>query len=67
MKHWETIGYVGTVFILRDVPKKALEDEKNNSDYTCSILEKTIDREALQAEKEKLMRRLSEIDKLLGE
>ena len=66
MAHWITIIKEGTVLKVRNVPRAALERE-TNLNVTVEILEDAgIDRAALVAEKEKLMARLNEIDKLLA-
>lgn len=67
-KNWKTIIKKDTVFEVRDVPKLAVENE-DSYDYKnyCSveIVENTIDRSALIVEREKLLARIAEIDKVL--
>lgn len=58
---WDTIIPEGCVAEIRNVPTAALND-----DYNYEIVEeKAIDREALEAEKAKLLKRLAEIEELL--
>lgn len=62
-KYWKTIVSEGTVVEVYDVPEAALWD---GNWFTYEIVEKKgIDREALEAEKKKLLARLAEIEALL--
>lgn len=49
---------------IRDIPRAALSVEKEG---TYEIVEETIDKEALRAERERLLARLTEIDAILNE
>ena len=69
MKNWRTTSRAGTVILLHDFPRAAIakvQDEDGDVD-TIEIVEPapTIDREALTAERERLLVRLAEIDKAL--
>ena len=66
MKNWETYIYEGSVFIMRNVPDSAaLADD----DWDVEVVqdEQRPDIEALKAEKEKLLKRLAQIEKWLAE
>ena len=60
--NWDTIIPDGSVAEIRNVPVTALN---NSFDYEI-VEEKKIDREALEAEKAKLLKRLAEIEALLA-
>lgn len=60
MKNWTTIIPGGSIVRIRNVPVNALTD-----DYNYDIIEETIDRAALETEKERLLKRLAEIEELL--
>lgn len=62
---WDSIVYEGTVFLLRNVNVKVLEKEDRSKFEIEIITEQIIDRSALRAEKAKLLKRITEIDKLL--
>lgn len=69
--HWKTVVAEGTVMTVKHVNKLMLEKELENDDsYGIELIEKvvkeTINKEALIEEKEKLLDRLAEIEKLLG-
>lgn len=64
---WDSIVYEGTVFLLRNVNVKVLEKEDRSKFKIEIITEQIIDRSALRAEKAKLLKRITEIDKLLDE
>lgn len=68
MKNWCTVGRAGTIFKMREVPRTKVQEEidKNNGVFEIEILS-GIDKEALQAEKAKLLERLAEIEELLEE
>jgi hypothetical protein len=66
MKNWRTKALEGTVFILRDVPRKAFEQNGIPEELEVEIINQTIDRDALESEKAKLLARLAEIDELLN-
>lgn len=60
--YWETIIPEGCVVEIRNIPVAAITD-----DYKYEVVkEKAIDKEALEAEKEKLLKRLAEIEALLA-
>jgi hypothetical protein len=65
-KNWETTGQAGTVFLMRDVSRRLVEA---NSDSSIEIeilsAKAEIDKDALQAERDRLMTRLAEIDEQL--
>lgn len=61
--NWDTIIPDGSIVEIHNIPVTALTD-----DYEYEIVEeKKIDRAALEAEKEKLLNRLAEIEKMLAE
>lgn len=64
--NWTTEIEEGSVFKIRNVPRKALELTNGHNVTFEEIEEPTIDRRALEEEKEKLLARLAEIEKLLA-
>lgn len=65
-RNWRTVVEEGTTFTVRNVPRAALEMD-TEYDVTTEILEEAkIDRAALEEEKERLLARLAEIEKLLA-
>lgn len=72
-KNWVSTVEAGSKIILKNVSKAIYEKEieatlaKYGKDCTIKVIDQNIDREALKAEKEKLMARLAEIEKLLAE
>lgn len=62
-RYWKTIVPEGTVVEVHDVPEAALWE---GSWFEYEIVDKGIDREALEAEREKLLARLAEINSLLA-
>lgn len=69
--YWKTVVAEGTVMTVKHVNKLMLGKELENDDsYGIELIEKVVkeqvDKQALLAEKEKLLARLSEIEKLLG-
>lgn len=68
VKYWETKVYSGSEFIVKNIPKARFDKEKDKYKYiiNVSLLEKKIDKTALLAEKEKLEKRIEEIDNLLA-
>ena len=65
-RNWQTRAEDGTVIKVRNVPMAALANT-NGMNVTVEIIEeKEIDRAALIAEKEKILARLAEIEKLLA-
>ena len=68
-KYWHTWVDKGTVVLLRDFPRTLAEQLcADPSDPICTIEpeQPVIDREALAAERERLLGRVAEIDSLLG-
>lgn len=66
--YWESQVEEGTIFSLSKVNKNVFDKEKNNPPYKIEILdvEDEVERKSeLIAEKEKLLSRISEIDKIL--
>lgn len=61
---WKTIIEEGSIFRVRGIPKSLIEKESDGF-KVIEIMNDGIDREALKAEKEKLLKRLAEIDELL--
>lgn len=67
MKNWHTTVPAGCVFRLRNVPEAKIKEAEASDDYTFVIEDETaIDIPALQAEKERLLARIAEIDKLIA-
>ena len=72
MKHWVTIVEPGSIFVLRDVPEEKARAEAeacNTDEFSIEILPSApaaVDVSALQAEREKLVARLAEIDAILS-
>jgi hypothetical protein len=73
VKNWETTVGAGTVVLVRDFPRAAAinyiakQTENDRRIYSIEIEEALIDRDALTAERDRLMARLTEINRLLGE
>ena len=68
-KNWITDVSSGT-FKIKNVSKSRIEQEKDDyleEGFVFDIIEKGIDKEALREEKERLLLRLAEIDKILKE
>lgn len=64
IKNWKTFVYANTKFRLT-VPENALQNYDKN-EWTVEIVkDPVLDQDALQKEKEKLLERIAEIDKLL--
>ena len=66
MRYWETCIKAGSIFILRDIPDTAAVAD---ADWAVEIVqdEQRPDVEALKAEREKLLKRLAQIDAWLAE
>lgn len=71
---WETIIEEGTVMVIGGIPQALYERDRDAKDrwgaklFLTEVIEDApIDRDALKAEREKLMERVAEIDRLLGE
>lgn len=74
VKNWKTVIPKGSVVEIRDVPRPAaenfiskIESGEIGSEYNAEIIDETLDRDALKSEREKLMARIAEIDKLLNQ
>lgn len=68
IKNWSTEIPEGCVFIVRNVPEKMIEKERENSDISFEVTEETPqDKESLLQEKEALLERLKTIQEKLGE
>jgi hypothetical protein len=69
VKNWGTKMTEGTVFEIRDVPKRIVERELLNTEENewveISIIDTTINVEQLKAEKDRLLQRLEEIETTL--
>lgn len=66
MRNWRTTIKAGSVFKVRNIPKKALEMD-TEYDITTEILQETgIDIESLLEERDRLIARLDEIGELLA-
>ena len=66
VKNWTSGVPQGSVVVLRNVPEMLL-DEKLPEGVSAKIFDNESTRDELIAEKEKLLARIAEIDKLLGE
>lgn len=66
VKNWYTIVPAGCVVKLMKLPKLATENTEMPEGVTMRIIGSEIDRAALEAEREKLLARIAEIDALLG-
>lgn len=72
MKNWCTIIEKDTVLIVRDVYEAAVEkeiariDEAEVKRIEIEIISEHVDADALKDEKEKLLKRLQEIDEILS-
>lgn len=68
-KNWTSIVKEGSIAILSNVNKTIYEKTKSELEYdvTVEVLEAKINKEKLLEEKERLLKRISEIDKLLCE
>lgn len=69
MKHWTTKAKAGTVIVLRDVSKPLVQAFIDSDEYEPDYLQIVIleEYQDLQAEKERLLARLAEINTQLGE
>lgn len=64
MKNWASVVPEGAIVILHNVPESML-DQALPEGVTMEIMDAGIDRDALTAEKSRLLARIAEIDKLL--
>lgn len=71
VKNWRSIVPKGSVIMLTNVKRKLWDNyvDSNKSDlsYVAELVEATINKGQLRAEKERLLQRIQEINKLLGE
>ena len=66
MKYWETKCDERTVVEILDVPRASVGDAEGWEIEIIEEAQPAIDREALEAEKERLLARLAQIDELLA-
>lgn len=68
VKNWYTVIDAGSVFTIYDVPKRAVEEKLGWADFygTFEIVEPVDPLASLKAEREALLKRLAEIDAILG-
>lgn len=67
VKNWETIALKDTSVLLRDV-SRSLVESFDSKDVSIEVIDQAItSKKALEEEREKLIARLAEIDKLLAE
>lgn len=64
---WYSIVEKGSVVILSNVNKNVYEKEKNTKGITVEVIDTTVDRQKLVEEKERLQRRIADIEKMLQE
>ena len=67
MKNWTTTGLEGTIFEIRDIPRTAWEKNGAPDELAAELLDTDTNRDELSAERERLLARIAEIDKLLGD
>lgn len=65
-KNWETIIKKDSVIEIKDIPKNLYDTASIPSAVEVEIIENFIDKDALLLEKENLLKRVAEIDKILG-
>lgn len=66
-KHWDSVVEEGSVTILSNVNKNVYERTKLDEDITVELIEDKVDRMKLQGEKERLLKRVADIDRILQE
>lgn len=66
VKNWRTVVPEGCVVKLRELPKAILDGADLPEGVTMQVAGGSVDRAALQAERERLLARLAEIDALLA-
>jgi len=66
-KHWDSVVEEGSVAILSNVNKNVYERTKLDEDITVELIEDKVDRMKLQGEKERLLKRVADIDRILQE
>lgn len=67
VKNWRSVVKDGSVAILSNVNKSVYEKTEIGYDVTVEILETKVNKQQLLEEKERLLKRIAEIDKLLQE
>lgn len=66
-KHWDSVVEEGSVAILSNVNKNVYERTKLDEDITVELIEDKVDRMKLQGEKERSLKRVADIDRILQE
>lgn len=66
-KNWNSIVKKGSVAILTNVNKSVYEKAEIEYDITVEVLETKVNKKSLLEEKERLLKRIAEIEKLLKE
>lgn len=66
MKNWYTTARPGTVLEIRDVPRRAVEENGVPREVEVEIVGESTDYDALRAERERLTARIAEIDAILN-
>ena len=64
---WDSVVEEGSVTILSNVNKNVYERTKLDEDITVELIEDKVDRIKLQGEKERLLKRVADIDRILQE
>lgn len=67
VKNWMSVVEKGSVIILTNVNRNIFEKEKPNYDITVEVLEENTSKKSLIEEREQLLKRIAEIDKILKE
>ncbi len=67
VKNWDSVVEEGSVVILSNVNKNVYEKAEIEYDVTVEVLETKANKQNLLEEKERLLKRIAEIDKLLQE
>ena len=65
-KYWKSIVEKGSVVVLSNVNKKIYERSKVPYDVTVKVIEKRVNKQQLLSEKERLLKRIEEIDNMLS-
>jgi len=66
-KNWATQAKDGTIILLRDVPKSLIDQDSDDPGITIEVVNASANKDKLFAERDKLSKRLAEIDELLAE